>query len=95
MNYVGCVQNRQQYLYRVCKEQSSLPEEGLAMIRYHSFYPWHREGAYTHLMEEKEFVLPYPDTSCTDITLAILPSKLCAPSIPMIYTARATATLIP
>lgn len=20
------------------------------MIRYHSFYPWHREGAYRHLM---------------------------------------------
>ncbi|KAJ6624149.1 myo-inositol oxygenase [Mycena sp. CBHHK59/15] len=26
-----------------------LYHEGLAMIRYHSFYPWHREGAYTHL----------------------------------------------
>ncbi|KAJ7728329.1 DUF706-domain-containing protein [Mycena metata] len=38
-----------EYLYHVMKEQSSLPEEGLAMIRYHSFYPWHREGAYTHL----------------------------------------------
>ncbi|KAJ7202451.1 myo-inositol oxygenase [Mycena rebaudengoi] len=37
------------YLYHILKEQSSLPEEGLAMIRYHSFYPWHREGAYTHL----------------------------------------------
>ena len=23
-----------------------LLEEGLAMIRYHSFYPWHREGMY-------------------------------------------------
>ncbi|KAJ6565815.1 DUF706-domain-containing protein [Mycena vulgaris] len=38
-----------EYLYHILKEQSSLPEEGLAMIRYHSFYPWHREGAYTHL----------------------------------------------
>jgi inositol oxygenase len=28
-----------QYLYHVLKGQSSLPEEGLAMIRYHSFYP--------------------------------------------------------
>ncbi|KAF8586626.1 DUF706-domain-containing protein [Ramaria rubella] len=44
-----------EYLYHVCKEQSSLPEEGLAMIRYHSFYPWHREGAYRHLMEEKDY----------------------------------------
>jgi len=24
------------------------------MIRYHSFYPWHREGAYKHLMNEKD-----------------------------------------
>ncbi|KAI0038089.1 DUF706-domain-containing protein [Auriscalpium vulgare] len=24
------------------------------MIRYHSFYPWHREGAYSHLMNEKD-----------------------------------------
>lgn len=28
-----------QYLYNVVKNQSSLPEEALAMIRYHSFYP--------------------------------------------------------
>ncbi|KAF7292631.1 hypothetical protein MIND_01161000 [Mycena indigotica] len=38
-----------EYLYHILKEQSSLPEEGLWMIRYHSFYPWHREGAYSHL----------------------------------------------
>jgi len=44
-----------EYLYHVFKEQSTLPEEGLAMIRYHSFYPWHREGAYTHLMEAKDY----------------------------------------
>lgn len=25
------------------------------MIRYHSFYPWHREGAYQHLMNEKDY----------------------------------------
>lgn len=44
-----------EYLYNICKEQSTLPVEGLAMIRYHSFYPWHREGAYRHLMEEKDY----------------------------------------
>ncbi|KAF8876622.1 putative myo-inositol oxygenase [Mucidula mucida] len=38
-----------EYLYHVLKDQSSLPDEALAMIRYHSFYPWHREGAYAHL----------------------------------------------
>ncbi|KAJ8515498.1 hypothetical protein ONZ45_g7090 [Pleurotus djamor] len=39
-----------EYLYNVLKDQCTLPEEGLAMIRYHSFYPWHRDGAYRHLM---------------------------------------------
>ncbi|ESK91979.1 myo-inositol oxygenase [Moniliophthora roreri MCA 2997] len=43
-----------EYLYHVLKDQSSLPLEALAMIRYHSFYPWHREGAYRHLMNEKD-----------------------------------------
>ncbi len=37
-----------EYLYQVVKDH--LPEEGLAMIRYHSFYAGHREGEYTHLM---------------------------------------------
>ncbi|KIK54192.1 hypothetical protein GYMLUDRAFT_264798 [Collybiopsis luxurians FD-317 M1] len=46
-----------EYLYQVLKDQSSLPEEALAMIRYHSFYPWHREGAYRHLMNEKDYKL--------------------------------------
>lgn len=39
-----------EYLYHICKRQSTLPREALAMIRYHSFYPWHREGAYRHFM---------------------------------------------
>jgi inositol oxygenase len=41
-----------EYLYNVVKDY--LPEEALAMIRYHSFYPWHREGAYTHLMSPRD-----------------------------------------
>ncbi|RXW21850.1 hypothetical protein EST38_g3997 [Candolleomyces aberdarensis] len=43
-----------EYLYNVFKDQSYLPDEALAMIRYHSFYPWHREGAYRHLCNEKD-----------------------------------------
>lgn len=43
-----------EYLYHVVRDQSTLPDEALAMIRYHSFYPWHREGAYRHLMCEKD-----------------------------------------
>lgn len=41
-----------EYLYHVVK--SYLPEEALYMIRYHSFYPWHREGAYNHLTSRKD-----------------------------------------
>jgi inositol oxygenase len=43
-----------EYLYHVVKDQCTLPEEALAMIRYHSFYPWHREGAYMHLTNPKD-----------------------------------------
>jgi inositol oxygenase len=41
-----------EYLYQVVKDY--LPEEGLSMIRYHSFYPWHREGAYSHFMNDHD-----------------------------------------
>jgi inositol oxygenase len=41
-----------EYLYHVVKDH--LPEEALYMIRYHSFYPGHREGAYQYLMNEKD-----------------------------------------
>jgi inositol oxygenase len=37
-----------EYLYQVVKDY--LPEEALYMIRYHSFYPAHKEEAYEHLM---------------------------------------------
>jgi inositol oxygenase len=41
-----------EYLYQVCKPY--LPDESLAMIRYHSFYAWHREGAYDYLMDDHD-----------------------------------------
>ncbi|KAK2765194.1 hypothetical protein FQN54_008893 [Arachnomyces sp. PD_36] len=43
-----------EYLYHVVKEQSTLPPEALAMIRYHSFYPWHSCGAYMDLMDDHD-----------------------------------------
>lgn len=43
-----------EYMYHLAKEQSTLPPEALAMIRYHSFYPWHSEGAYSYLMNEHD-----------------------------------------
>lgn len=41
-----------EYLYQVVKDY--LPEEALYMIRYHSFYPAHREGAYGQLMNDHD-----------------------------------------
>jgi inositol oxygenase len=41
-----------EYLYQIMKPY--LPEEALYMIRYHSFYPQHRENAYDHLMSEHD-----------------------------------------
>ncbi|WVW83256.1 hypothetical protein I302_105275 [Kwoniella bestiolae CBS 10118] len=43
-----------EYLYLICKQQSTLPKAALHMIRYHSFYPWHRERAYTYLENEDD-----------------------------------------
>jgi inositol oxygenase len=46
-----------EYLYHVVKEQSTLPPEALAMIRYHSFYPWHSAGAYREFMDEHDHAM--------------------------------------
>jgi len=44
-----------EYLYRVCVgNHCTLPEEGLYIIRFHSFYPWHQGGAYAHLAGDKD-----------------------------------------
>lgn len=45
-----------EYIYDIMSRQSHLPKEALSMLRYHSFYPWHREGAYTHLMNDNDYV---------------------------------------
>jgi len=41
-----------EYLYQVVKDY--LPEPALYMIRYHSFYPGHKERAYDHLMNDHD-----------------------------------------
>ena len=40
------------YIYEVMKDY--LPEEALYMLRYHSFYPAHKHGAYRHLMNDHD-----------------------------------------
>lgn len=41
-----------EYMYQVLKnhKRCTIPDEGLAMVRYHSFYPWHTGGAYKALL---------------------------------------------
>jgi inositol oxygenase len=41
-----------EYMYHLVKDY--LPEPALYMIRYHSFYPAHREGEYTQLMNNHD-----------------------------------------
>lgn len=41
-----------EYVYQILKDY--LPEEGLYMLRYHSFYAWHREGEYDYLLDEHD-----------------------------------------
>lgn len=41
-----------EYIYQIMKHY--IPEEGLYMLRYHSFYSWHREGAYEYLLDDHD-----------------------------------------
>lgn len=41
-----------EYVYHVVKDY--LPLSALYMIRYHSFYAWHREGEYGHLLNDQD-----------------------------------------
>ena len=45
-----------EYLFRVLSNHrdNKIPEAGMAMIRYHSFYPWHSGGSYSRLLNEKD-----------------------------------------
>jgi inositol oxygenase len=52
MDSVDLSWGHDEYLYHVVKEY--LPEPALYMIRYHSFYAAHKEGAYEHLMNDRD-----------------------------------------
>jgi len=44
-----------EYLYQICvRNGSTLPLPALYIIRFHSFYPWHKEGAYTYLTDAQD-----------------------------------------
>jgi len=52
LDHVDLSWGHDEYLYHVTKDY--LPEEALYMIRYHSFYPGHREREYGYLMNDKD-----------------------------------------
>jgi len=52
LNHVDLSWGHDEYLYMVTKPY--LPEEAQYMIRYHSCYPIHREGAYEYLMDDHD-----------------------------------------
>jgi inositol oxygenase len=41
-----------EYVYNMLKDY--IPQEGLYMLRYHSFYAWHREGEYDYLLDDQD-----------------------------------------
>ncbi|MEL6923685.1 MAG: inositol oxygenase family protein, partial [Bacteroidota bacterium] len=45
-----------EYLYQVLSnhKDNKIPKAGMVMIRYHSFYPWHTEGSYQHLLRPED-----------------------------------------
>ena len=45
-----------EYLYNVLKyNNSTIPQEGLNIIRYHSLYVWHTNGEYRELMNKEDY----------------------------------------
>ncbi len=48
LDNVNMTWGHDEYIYHIMKPY--LPIEALYMLRYHSFYPQHRENAYSHLM---------------------------------------------
>jgi len=52
LNDVHLSWGHDEYVYSMLKDY--LPEPALYMLRYHSFYSQHREGAYEHLMNDHD-----------------------------------------
>ncbi|MBV6644869.1 MAG: inositol oxygenase [Cyclobacteriaceae bacterium] len=52
LNNVHMSWGHDEYIYHIMKDH--LPEEGLYMLRYHSFYAQHREKSYDHLMSKHD-----------------------------------------
>ena len=57
LDQVQCSWGHDEYLYRILaspKNPHTLPEEALYIVRFHSLYAYHRDGAYRELMDDKD-----------------------------------------
>lgn len=56
LDQVDLAWGHDEYLYQVLSNHAgnSIPEAGMVMIRYHSFYPWHTGGSYSQFTNEKD-----------------------------------------
>ena len=52
LDHVHMSWGHDEYIYHVVRDH--LPIEALYALRYHSFYPWHREGAYEYLTNDQD-----------------------------------------
>jgi inositol oxygenase len=47
-----------EYMYQVLKHNNcKIPKQGLFIIRYHSFYPWHTDGEYKYFTNTKDRIM--------------------------------------
>jgi len=55
LNALKCAWGHDEYMYRMLiANKCTIPPEGLAIIRYHSLYPWHSNNAYSHLTNNQD-----------------------------------------
>jgi len=55
LNNIHMSWGHDEYMYRVCVHNGcKLPQVALSIIRFHSFYSWHRDGEYRHLMDDSD-----------------------------------------
>ena len=74
-------------------EDALIPDEGLAMLRFHSCYPWHNKGEYKHFMREGDdelmaAVLKVPRPPRARAPGRALPSRAPPPSLFFFHNTR-------
>mmetsp|Transcript_24650 Transcript_24650/g.88094 ORF Transcript_24650/g.88094 Transcript_24650/m.88094 type:complete len:178 (-) Transcript_24650:210-743(-) len=61
LEHVSFAYGHDEYLFDMLSANAvGIPAEGLAMVRYHSAYPWHTARCYDHLMTAKDHEMLEP-----------------------------------